>query len=421
MMHYAKHLFMIVLILLFSSSFAMGASVSITSSGNGIFIIQGNQMDGVAGMDLNVVYDTLSLASPSVTQGSLISGAMFAANTNNPGSIRIAVVSTKTFSGNGQIATVSFASHTGAGKVTVTTSMIDANRAPVTGGGSSTAFDSQTPATETTASTTATTSTNTANTATTNTTTTGTTTGTTTTGTTSGSMQTSLGTVSMPSDAQAKSDAKTADTTGVSAQTAAPAAAKPPEPPAEEKTVPEPTKPETVKITSYKGTLEYFRTYEGEKSPAILTALFNKKIAPAIRQEPAVALSDGKKTVKIVAEIKNAGNKSPNFALNGAKLISLNKDDASLAWIVEALPQTNTMQASLTILNNSDIIEYPLTLAPPVESVSPDEADFVIFISDSGTASPKRDLNGDGKHDYLDDYIYTANYLARKGTDKTGK
>lgn len=420
MMHYAKHLFMVVLILLSSSSFALGASVSITSSGNGIFIIQGSQMDGVAGMDLNVVYDTPSLAAPSVTQGSLISGAMFAANTNNPGSIRIAVVSTKTFSSNGQIATISFASHTGTGKVTVTTSMIDANRAPVTGGGSSIAFDSQTPATETTTSTTTTTSTNTANTATTNTTTTGTTTGITA-GTTGGSIQTSLGTISMPSDAPAKSDTKPADTTGVPAQTIAPAAPKQPEPQAEEKTVTEPAKPETVKITSYKGTLEYFRTYEGEKSPAILTALFNKKIAPAIRQEPAVALSDGKKTVKIVAEIKNAGNKSPNFALNGAKLVSLNKDDASLAWIVEALPQANSMQASLTILTASDIIEYPLTLAPPVESVSPDEADFAVFISDSGKAAPKRDLNGDGKHDYLDDYIYTANYLARKGTDKTGK
>lgn len=172
-------------------------------------------------------------------------------------------------------------------------------------------------------------------------------------------------------------------------------------------------------MTSYKGTLENFRAYKGEKTPANLIALFNKKIAPAIRQEPAVVLSDGKTPVKIVAKIETADGKAPNFSLDGAKLVSLSKDDASSTWIVETLPQTSTVRASLTILTDSDIIVYPLTLAPPVEGVSSAEEDFVVFLKDSGAATPKRDLNGDGIHDYLDDYIYTANYLMRKSS--TGK
>ena len=83
------------------------------------------------------------------------------------------------------------------------------------------------------------------------------------------------------------------------------------------------------------------------------------------------------------------------------------------------------MRVILTIMTDSDLIKYPLSLAPPVENVSPAEADFAVFLKDSGAATPKRDLNGDGRHDYLDDFIYSANYLVRKGatvaTSKTKK
>jgi hypothetical protein len=73
------------------------------------------------------------------------------------------------------------------------------------------------------------------------------------------------------------------------------------------------------------------------------------------------------------------------------------------------------MRATMTIMTDSDIIEYPLTLAPPIKDISPAEANFTVFLKDSGATPPKRDLNGDGRHDYLDDFIYTANYLIRKG------
>lgn len=205
-------------------------------------------------------------------------------------------------------------------------------------------------------------------------------------------------------------------------QLTGPTAAKPIEPPAEAKSVAEPQKPESLKITSYKGPLDNFRVYNGETSPAIFIALFNIKIAPTIRQEPAIALSDGKTPVKLLLKLEGIGEKSPNFAMNGAKLLSLNKSDASFTWIIEALPDASVLQASLTILTDGEIIEYPLTLAPPVEGVSPDETDFSTFLKDSGATPPKRDLNGDGKHDYLDDYIYTAHYLIKKNdSNKTKK
>ena len=176
-----------------------------------------------------------------------------------------------------------------------------------------------------------------------------------------------------------------------------------------------------MKITSYIGVIENFRTYSGAKSSANFIALFSKEIAPTIRQVPAVVLSDGKTPVIIAVKLEDAADKSPNFALSGAKLVTLNRD-ASAAWIIEALPQKGVAKAALTILTDSETVEYPLTVAVAVESVSTSEADFAVFLKDSGVTTPKRDLNGDGKHDYLDDFIYTANYLVlREAASKVKK
>lgn len=411
MVRNTRTLLLSLLLILLGASFALCASVTVVPSGGGNFSVQGSAMDGVSGIDLTLTYDTSSLGSPTVTQGSLVSGALLAANTTVSGAIKIAIISSSPFSGSGEIAKIRFATQSGSGGITsVRTSMIDSSGAAIASqaggsGGDSLAGGglSTTPGVPFSQPTTTPPSP-----------------GTTTRATTS-TMPTYPGTVTMPSDIQAKTETKPAETTEVPAQISEPAAVKPVQPPAEDKPAPEPQKPEKVKITSYKGTLENFRAFKGEKSPATLIALIGKQIAPTIRQEPTVAMSDGKTTVKIVAEMERTGNKSPNFALNGAKLVSLNKDASSFTWVIEAMPQTGAVQAGLTILTDSDTIEYPLTVAPLIEGFSPTEADFIAFLKDSKAAAPKRDLNGDGKHDYLDDFIYTANYVMKKGTSDKAK
>jgi hypothetical protein len=86
-------------------------AVTIISSGGGEFVIQGDNMDGVAGIDLTIAYDSSKLSSPTVTEGALTSGKLFAVNTDIPGTIRMAIVSTTALSGSGQIAKISFATH----------------------------------------------------------------------------------------------------------------------------------------------------------------------------------------------------------------------------------------------------------------------------------------------------------------------
>lgn len=405
------------------SSDAFGlATVSISPSGDASYIVQGSGMDGVAGIQLDVHYDPASLTTPSVIQGTLVAGAMLVANTSLSGRIKIAIISNKPFSGSGQIASINFAAKTGAGGITsVTSKMINSSGATVasqatvsgvspattdSGAASTPGITSQQPAQLPSVQPFSAPSTSSLPTSVKSST---------------GSMPISLGAVTIPSDVQGKSDQKTPEKTVVHEQYAEPAQARPVEPPAEEKPAAEPQKENKVKITSYIGVIENFRTYSGAKSSANFIALFSKEIAPTIRQVPAVVLSDGKTPVIIAVKLEDAADKSPNFALSGAKLVTLNRD-ASAAWIIEALPQKGVAKAALTILTDSETVEYPLTVAVAVESVSTSEADFAVFLKDSGVTTPKRDLNGDGKHDYLDDFIYTANYLVlREAASKVKK
>ncbi|MFZ2948992.1 MAG: cohesin domain-containing protein, partial [Desulfuromonadaceae bacterium] len=93
------------LLLVFS---AHAATISVIPSGPAAFSVEGAGMDGVAGIQFDITYDTASLGTPTVTQGGLITGAMFAANTTSrPGLIKVAIIRTTAFSGSGQIAKIS--------------------------------------------------------------------------------------------------------------------------------------------------------------------------------------------------------------------------------------------------------------------------------------------------------------------------
>ncbi|MFA7403935.1 MAG: cohesin domain-containing protein [Pelobacteraceae bacterium] len=120
----------------------VGAAVSLSTSSDSSYTVQGTEMNGVAGIQLDITYDAASLANPTVTQGGLVAGAMFAANTSRPGVIKIAIISSSAFSGSGQIAAISFATKTGSGGIiSLASSMINStgSQLPIQAGYSSVA------------------------------------------------------------------------------------------------------------------------------------------------------------------------------------------------------------------------------------------------------------------------------------------
>lgn len=401
---------------LFSASLALGASVTISSTGGGAFSVQGDNMDSVCGIDLTIGYDTASLSSPTVKWGSLVAGAMSVANTTTiPGSIRIVNVQTNPFSRSGPIAAITFASQSGSGGITsFSAKLIDSAginvpvQASIAPGaaGTATAADSSTasgfiksvgvpfsqspaplapsPAAVAPAP--------------------------------RGSTKT--GTVNQ-GDYQPRGDLPPAESQTARGPEAVEAAENVPGQLTQqvaEKEVEKEAKPlesAEIKQTVYSGVLDRFRTFKGERTPENMISLFTKAISSDIRQEPAVAVSDGKAIVRVTVDHSAIKGASSNFAFTGAKLVSLNKGADSGLWVLEALPQASVLKASVTILNSSSVMEFPLTVVPPAVAVSSKKADFAAFLKDSGAGTPKHDLNGDGRHDYMDDYIYTGHYLIK--------
>lgn len=174
------------------------------------------------------------------------------------------------------------------------------------------------------------------------------------------------------------------------------------------------------KYVVYPGVLERFREYGGEKSSKAFIALFKQPVMPSIKQNPSVFIADGTTVLEVLVELPERGSQAPNFALRGASLQSLRKQGDN-TWMIKAVPESGRVDAVLTVVNGENIVDYPFTIAPRVDvnldkKGAVDEADFALFLATAGAGkAPSFDLNGDGRRDYLDDYIFTANYLAVTG------
>jgi len=160
--------------------------------------------------------------------------------------------------------------------------------------------------------------------------------------------------------------------------------------------------------------LERFRTYTGPRTPAALRALFAQSPVSGIRQQPAIALSDGASTVTIVAAVSLPKDTALNLATNGARMISYERLPKGELQVV-ALPEVGIWKAELIVLTDSTTLEIPITIAPPLPvETDLSEKGFTSFLGGKIPGKqPLLDLNGDGQRNYLDDYIFTANYLAR--------
>jgi hypothetical protein len=395
-------------------------AVTIAPSSDSVYVLQGNDFSGASGIDVTIRYDAAALANPRVVQGGLVGGALMAVNHSTPGMVRLALVRVTAINGSGTIATVTFdrMKSTGADILALTSTAISSSgstigiasqivnsvktadtQAPPSGSGSApdTRPNSSAPAAATASSA------------------------------PMGVVglvvplqgdSASGGKAETPSPDQATADAvKPAGTADALLETAK---AMPPENPVS----PAP-EPEKKKIMLYKSVLERFKEFSGNKTPEALIALFSPQKGQA-RQDPPVVLSDGKTTMKVLVDVNPAGENN-NFLLDGVSLVSLTNKDKN-SWVAELLPDKKITGATISIPRSNQWEVMPLTVAPPMDvkidrsSDRLSEADFKMFLKEHGTAkAPKFDLNNDGRRDYIDDFIFTANYLVqRDGHAKQG-
>jgi hypothetical protein len=178
------------------------------------------------------------------------------------------------------------------------------------------------------------------------------------------------------------------------------------------------------KFVPNKSVLDRFKDFTGERTAAALTALFAPATPGGFTQTPAIALADGTSTLTVTLAGDPAAKDDPNFSLIRVRLVSLKRNEDG-GWTIEAKPAKGTVAAAVAVSRSNVVTEYPLTVVPPAD-VKTDisqpgvtDADFALFLKERGTdKEPRFDMNGDGKRDYIDDYIYTANYLLVAGRAK---
>lgn len=430
--------FVIALVLVGTAQAAFaGPAVTVVPVGNGVYAVQGAGFDGVAGAKITITYDKTTLANPQVSAGGLMPGALTAANGNVPGVVTIAILQPAAASGSGTLATIKFDLPGGSPGVITGVSTPELTSAKGTAiVGTSTFIPTYQESTATSSDASANAGAGSP--------TTGSTSGSTTSGSTTGGTTTApaigtggwIGGVTMPQEGGApkeKAEAPAPAPAPATEQTQAQSQERPAPAPVDKEEAsapPEPAQPAQAsasaekKVSQVTSVLEAFRAYQGEKSPKALVDVFVKAMEGR-RQEPAVALSDGKTVVRVFVEATGKG--APNFALKGATLVSLKPAEDS-TWIVEALPNPGVYDAAVTVMQGGAIRQIPVTVAPPLPAELKigvggklTEADFDRYLKERGTEkAPRFDLNGDGKRDYIDDYIFTANYMVKRDSKVKG-
>lgn len=407
-------------------AFAGTGNFTITPVGNGVFIISGNGLSDVAGLDVTVGYDASVLANPRIAKGSLLGGALLASSTNHAGSVRLGILNSTAIAGAGTIATITFDT-LGSGKGTATLAQVAAidikgktiaTRIQVDSGTdfsqrqsmvdpSSSIQPAPTSAVPSPAP--VATSGNV-----------GTIGGNGTAGTVAW-----LGEVTMP-DRRGGTEQRKDDVDAISKSVHEPAGieqVKPTVVAVVPGTIPSRPSQEIVaksKFVIQRSVLDKFREFNGQKTPAALTGLFNETGSKQYRQEPDVALSNGD-TIRLFIVFTENFDRAPNFAMHGARLIKLHTENSE--WVLDVLPEKGTIKSSVTLMLPDYEVEIPLTVAPPMDkAVEPGEKQFQMFLKETGTVkAPRYDLNSDGKRDYLDDYIFTANYIVKRDLSKQPK
>ncbi|QWV92245.1 cohesin domain-containing protein [Geomonas oryzisoli] len=415
-----------------SPAFALPTLTISSPASDGVFVLRGDQMDGVAGLDLTIGYDSATLVNPRVSIGKMVQGMMNAANPGNP--IRLAIVGTSGLKGSGIIATVAFdRTGTSPGVVTlITGTLIDAAGKRLTmaqpiivnpsavvaadDGGNATAQAGQEGKSDTVPA-----------------------------GANPVPTRPLMvgGTVTMPGQDPATVQDGTAKEVVVATEAQLPAKDMPvakkrlrtkkaqlegEEPPLDREENPPPpeqeapVRPETPapppQVTSpvvIASVLDRFKSFQGERTPANLIALFTQDAPAGYRQIPPIAFADGKSTVTLVITMVT-GEATPSFTFSGCTYVSHRRTEAG--WEIQARPKRDVVKADVAMLYSGLRQEFPLTVAPKVVLVPGKrpvkEADFMRFLKERGTAArPRFDLNKDGRRDYVDDYIYAANYLVR--------
>lgn len=110
---------------------------------------------------------------------------------------------------------------------------------------------------------------------------------------------------------------------------------------------------------------EQFMELPGEQNAAALTELLARTAARAVRQAPSIAVADGVTPLQLIITPVAEQGELASMLLTGASVVEVVPAEGG-SWHLTVLPLHGACAASLTLLQENAITEFPLTLVPVV-------------------------------------------------------
>jgi hypothetical protein len=397
-----------VLLLAVPAGTGLASTVTLTPSGGGVFILEGQAFQDVSGLDIALSYDSAVLRDPHIDQGSLINGALMMSNTADPGIIRIAAVRQGPVQGSGTIARITFTATGQGGDGAVSGLNVSAvssagNKSLLSSfiGASSQdqAHPSQTTPAMTTPSIAAVAPPPTV------------------------AFVPAVPLTSPPVQLIQKNKEERAVPPSQEAENTDGNTAGVGEDPAvgvRDGGPPKPAGPAVREqqrlVLTQKSVLDLFREFPGPWNVQTAIKLFQQEEMLGYRQLPQIAFSDGADTATLTIIVAAGGKDRPEITMEKGTILSVVKDrESTNAWLVKVKPEKDAIEASLRVDDGVAVRSIPLTVSPRVKvdidgSGTVTEKDFLLYFSSRGNEGGSA-----GRRNYRVDYIFAANYLAAAG------
>lgn len=121
-----------------------------------------------------------------------------------------------------------------------------------------------------------------------------------------------------------------------------------------------------------------------------------------VRQTPPVVFADGRSKVSLMLN-KSASTNRPSIGVQGCRLAEI-EDAGDEGWQIHLHTVAGAWPAKILLLGDNELVEFPLVIVPEIESIPRNLMD--------NAAIPALDLDQDGQHTPLDDYLLIGNLLA---------
>lgn len=143
--------------------------------------------------------------------------------------------------------------------------------------------------------------------------------------------------------------------------------------------------PQPLSFSRRKSLFERFNASSDKRTIAMLTDLLQSSQSDLV-QEPPLVLSDGISSLRLTVRLSGKDTQSLQFLISGGTCTGLEAgEDAS--WFLKIIPERGTPGVSVTVLADNNVTEYPLAVAPPLETfdamhASPGLAEFVTLANE---------------------------------------